>query len=199
MRFAASNCERSSSERVESLLQLTNFAPMDVALNVARKTNVKPIDVLAFPPDAAELQRQQTLEAKRWRELERRARVALFFGAGMFLAWAADVGAAFEVAHASGSALFGAASIPLAVTVVVAHLFGQWALERAARGTADVRQRYSDVTLREAQPLLDLAQRDVVIAQYLRCVGRQQRALLRIERAALYKWNGDRVKRTGAA
>ena len=172
---------------------------MDAANRVARKTAVKPIDVLAFPPDAAELRLQQTLEAKRWRELERRARVALFFGAGMFLAWAADVGAAFEVAHSSGSALFGAASIPLAITVVVAHLFGQWALERAARGAADVRQRYSDVTLREAQPLLNLAERDAVIAQYLRCVGRQQRALLRVERAALYQWtNGDRVKRTGA-
>ena len=54
------------------------------------------IDVLAFPPDAAELRRWQTLESGRWRELERRARIALFFGAGMFLAWAADVGAAFE-------------------------------------------------------------------------------------------------------
>jgi len=171
---------------------LDQLSPMDVA------RTAKPIDVLAFPPDAAELRRQRTLEAKRWRELERRARIALFVGAGMFLAWAADVGAAFEVAHEGGSALFGAASIPLAVTVVVAHLFGQWALERAARGAAGVRQRYSDVTLREAQPLMELAQRDAVIAQYLRCVGRQQRALLRVERAALYQWtNGDRVKRTG--
>ena len=178
---------------------LTDSAPMDVAENVARKTAVKPIDVLAFPPEGAELRRQQTLEARRWRELERRARIALFFGAGMFLAWAADVGAAFEIAHTSGSALFGAASIPLAVTVVVAHLYGQWALERAARGVADVQRRYSDVTLREARPLLDIAQQDAVIAQYLRCVGRQQRALLCVEHAALYTWmNGDRVKRTGA-
>ena len=163
------------------------------------KPAVKPIDVLAFPPDDAELRRRQMHEARRWRELERRARVALFFGAGMFLAWAADVGAAFEIAHASGSALFGAASIPLAVTVVFAHLYGQWSLERAARGMAEVKKRYSDVTLGEARPLLDIARKEAVVAQYLRCVGRQHRALLRVERAALYRWiNGDRVKRTGA-
>jgi hypothetical protein len=157
------------------------------------------IDVLAFPPDALELGRRQANEARRWRELERRARIALFLGVGMFLAWAADVGAAFDIEHASGSAFFGAVSIPLALTVVFAHLYGQWALERAARGVAEVRQRYSDVTVRESKPLLVLAQRDVVVAQYLRCVGRQQRALLRVERLALYDWiNGDREKRTGA-
>src|SRR5918993_2113591 len=172
---------------------------MDVADSTARKTAVKPIDVLAFPPDAEELRRRQTHEANRWRELERRARVALFLGVGMFLAWAADVGAAFEVAHASGSALFGAVSIPLAITVLLAHLYGQWALERAARGEADVRQGYADVTMREATPLLALAQNDVVVAQYLRCVGRQRRALRCVERIALYDWmNGERVKRTGA-
>lgn len=159
-----------------------------VADRARRKIAIKPIDVLAFPPDAAELRRRHALEAKRWRELDRRARIALFFGVGMFLAWAADVGAAFEIAHASGSALFGAVSIPLAVTVVLAHLYGQWAIERATRGVADVEQRYSDVTIGEARPLLQLAQRDSVIAQYLRCVGRQQRALLRVERAALYRW-----------
>ncbi|MEP6607328.1 MAG: hypothetical protein ABJA83_01475 [Burkholderiaceae bacterium] len=31
-----------------------------------------------------------------WREFDRRARAALFFGAGMFLAWAAAVGAALK-------------------------------------------------------------------------------------------------------
>ena len=61
-----------------------------------------PIDVLSFPPTRAELQRWQLRDSKRWRELERRARVALFFGIGMFLAWAADVGAAFEIAGTGG-------------------------------------------------------------------------------------------------
>ena len=175
------------------------LAEMDVALGAARKAAVTQIDVLAFPPDAAEFRRRSAHEARRWREVERRARIALFLGAGMFLAWAADVGAAFEVSHASGSALFGAISIPLALTVLFAHLYGQWALERAARGLADVGQRYSDVTVREATPLLAIAEKDMVIAQYLRCVGRQQRPLLRVERIALYNWmNGDRVKRTVA-
>lgn len=172
---------------------------MDVAVSAERAAAFEPIDVLAFPPDAVELQRRQACEARRWREFERRARIALFLGVGMFLAWAADVGAAFEIAHASGSALFGAASVPLALSVVLAHLYGQWALERAVHGFAEVEQRYSDVTLREATPLLAFAQNDAVIAQYLRCVGRQQRALLRLERLALYAWiEGDRSKRTVA-
>ena len=157
------------------------------------ETAFEPIDVLAFPPGTIELQCRRESEARRWRELERRARIALFLGVGMFLAWAADVGAAFEVAHASGSALFGAVSVPLALIVVLAHLYGQWALERATRGLAEVEQRYSDVTVREATPLLAVAQKNAVVAQYLRCVGRQQRALLRLERMALYAWiDGDR-------
>ena len=170
---------------------------MDVEVSATRKTAIEPIDVLAFPPDALGLQRRQASEAKRWRELERRADIARFFGVGMFLAWAADVGAAFEMAHAS-SALFGAASIPLAVAVVVAHLYGQWALDRAARGLTEVGQRYADVTLSEAAPLLAFAKNDAVIAQYLRCVGRQRRALLRLERMALYAWiDGDRGEVNG--
>ena len=166
---------------------------MDVAVSAARATVIKPVDVLAFPPDRLELQRRLAFEARRWRELERRARVALFLGVGMFLTWAADVGAAFEIAHANGSAFFGAASVPLALTVLLAHLYGQWTLERASRGLAEVEQRYSDVTVREATPLVAIAQNDAVIAQYLRCVGRQQRPLLRLERIALYEWiDGDR-------
>jgi hypothetical protein len=175
------------------------FAGMDAAPRAARPPAVSRIDVLAFPPDGVELRRRQSYETRRWRELERRARIALFLGVGMFLAWAADVGAAFQIAHASGSALFGVVSIPLAITVLFAHLYGQWALERAARGEAEVRRRYSDVTIRESTPLLALAQKDAVVAQYLRCVGRQQRALLCVERIALYDWmDGDREKRTGA-
>jgi hypothetical protein len=150
-----------------------------------------PIDVLAFPPARAELQRWQLRESKRWRELERRARVALFFGVGMFLAWAADVGAAFEIAGVGGSALFGVASVPIAIVVVVAHLYGQWALERSSRGLAELAQRYADVTVRDAAPLLALAREDTVIAQYLRCVGREGRPLLNLERIAIYAWTEE--------
>ncbi len=146
------------------------------------------IDVLAFPPDQAELQRRQAHDMRRWRELERRARVALFFGAGMFLAWAADVGAAFEIDHAGGSALFGMASVPIATSVAMAYLYGRWALERAGRGRAQVQRYYADVTVREAAPLLQLGRNDAVIAQYLRCVGRQRRALSAGELIALQAW-----------
>lgn len=166
---------------------------MHVAVSTARTPGsvVPRIDVLAFPPDQAALQQWQLTESRRWLELERRARVATFLGVGMFLAWAADVGAAFEMGNADGSTLFGVVSIPLALIVVVAHLFGQWALERAARGIAKVELRYSDVTMREAAPLVEFAEKDAVIAQYLRCVGRQQRALRRLERIALYEWMED--------
>ncbi len=147
------------------------------------------IDVLAFPPSQTELQRWQRREAAPWLELERLARIAFFLGAGMFLAWAADVGAAFEFGKTDGSALFGAASVPLALVVVLAHLSGRWALARARRGHSDVRRRYSDVTLREAKPLIAAAQNDAVVAQYLRCVGRQGRPLRRLERSALLAWS----------
>jgi len=170
---------------------------MDLAVSAAA-ANGPAIDVLAFPPDQAELQRFQLSDAKRWLEVERRARVAMFLGVGMFLAWAADVGAAFEIGSADGSTLFGVASVPLALTVVLAHLYGQWALERAGRGLAEVELRYGEVTLREATPLIELAKKNPVIGQYLRCVGRQQRALRKIERIALYAWvEGDRAN--GAA
>ena len=173
---------------------------MDLAVSPPRAAGVRApaIDVLAFPPDQAELQRWQQSDTARWVELERRARLAIFLGVGMFLAWAADVGAAFEIGNADGSTLFGVASVPLALTVVVAHLYGQWALERARRGLAKVALRYAEVTMGEATPLLELARRDPVIAQYLRCVGRQRRALRKVERLALYAWaEGDRVN--GAA
>ncbi len=147
-----------------------------------------PIDVLAFPPDRAQLNQQRTNVEIMWRERERRARVVLFLGAGMFVAWAADVGAAFELAHSGGSTFFGVASVPLALTVVLAHIFGRWALERASRGMTEALRTYSDVTLREAVPLLKLASDNPPVAQYLRCVGRQGRPLIRRERIALHAW-----------
>ncbi|HVG04392.1 MAG TPA: hypothetical protein VM937_05580 [Burkholderiaceae bacterium] len=159
----------------------------DAALNAAHAE--QPIDVLAFPPDSLDLQRRRVFESRPWRELERRARVARFFGVGMFLAWAADVGAAFEVTSDGGSALFGVVSVPLALVVLLAHFYAQWALERSARGFAEIGRLYSDVTVREAAPLLELAREHAAIAQYLRCVGRQARPLLRLERIALYAWS----------
>ncbi len=174
---------------------------MDVAVHaahVAAAASRPAIDVLAFPPDQAELQRWRLTDSRRCLELERRGRVATFLGVGMFLAWAADVGAAFEIGNAYGSTFFGVASVPLALTVVLAHLYGQWALERAGRGLAEVERRYGEVTMRDATPLIELAKQNTVIAQYLRCVGRQQRALRKLERTALHAWvEGDRAN--GAA
>lgn len=155
------------------------------------------IDVLAFPPDDAELRRWKTRELQRWLELERRARIALFFGAGMFLAWAADVGAAFEHGDPIGSTLFGVISIPIALIVVLAHVYGQWAIERAARGLDGVQRRYGDVTMQEATPLLRLSRENAVVAQYLRCVGRQGRALRKLERVALHAWVASKQPEPG--
>ena len=161
---------------------------MGSTVRVKHAAALTPIDVLAFPPTRAELRRRQLWEGKRWRELERRARVALFFGVGMFLAWAADVGAALELQHASASTLFGIASVPIALVVVIAHLYAQWALERARRALAEVNNQYAEVTLRDAGPLMAFAKKNLVVAQYLRCVGRQPRALRQLERHALYAW-----------
>ena len=157
---------------------------MKSGVQVGQRSVRPAIDILAFPPGEAELRQWQAREAARWSELERRGRIALFFSIGMFLAWAADVGAAFEL----GDLGFGLASVPIAFVVVVAHVLGRWALERAARGHTDVRGRYADVTLREAKPLTELAQEHAIVAQYLRCVGRQRRALRRLERTALHAW-----------
>jgi len=147
-----------------------------------------PIDVLAFPPNRTQLSQQRTNEEGAWRERARRARIVLFLGAGMFVTWAADVGAALQLAHSGGSTFFGVACVPLALIVVMAHLYGQWALERAGRGLAAARWRYGDVTQREAVPLIHLAREHAPVAQYLRCVGRQGRPLLRRERIALHEW-----------
>lgn len=173
---------------------------MDLVVSAPRaaRANGPAIDVLAFPPDQAKLQRWQQSDTVPWVQLEWRARVAIFLSVGMFLAWAADVGAAFEIGNADGSTLFGVASVPLALTVVLAHLYGQWALERARRGLAKVGSRYAEVTMGEATPLMELARRNPVIAQYLRCVGRQQRALRKLERIALYAW-AERDRASGVA
>lgn len=149
------------------------------------------VDVLAFPPDEAELDRRQRRAAAGWRELERRARLAIFFSVGMFLAWAADVGAAFEINHANGSAIFGLASLPMAIAIVLAHFAGGWALERSRIQRGQWERRFAHVREAEAGSLLSLARRDAVVAQYLRLVGRQGRPLRVIERRALEVWAAE--------
>lgn len=149
------------------------------------------IDVLSFPPDDRELDRRRLDELTRGRELERRARLALFFSVGMFVAWAADVGAAFEMEHISGSVIFGVASLPMAFIVVVSHLVGRWALERAREAQANTDRRYQFVRQGDASNLLKLTESNPVVAQYLRLVGRQCRPLRVLERSALENWADD--------
>jgi len=162
---------------------------MRTTINRVRASGpARAIDVLSFPPDQARLDQQRIKEACAWQERERRARVVYFLGAGTFLAWAAGVGAAFDLADSGGSTFFGVAIVPLALIVVTAYVYGRWAIERAVQGVAEVRQQYSDVTLREAAPLLKLAREHAPVAQYLRCVGRQGRPLLKCEQVALHAW-----------
>lgn len=146
------------------------------------------IDVLAFPPDQGALKQRQAVELAPWDRLERSGRILLFFAAGMFLAWAAAIVAAFELAGVGDSTWFGVASVALAVVVIATYFGARWVINRANRGRANVRQRYADVTQHEAIPLMELARKDNVVEQYLRCVGRQRRALRQIERVALHSW-----------
>ena len=122
---------------------------MDLAVSPPAAAGVigPAIDVLAFPPDQAELQRWHQTDTARWVELERRARLAIFLGVGMFLAWAADVGAAFEIGSANGSTYFGVASVPLALTVVLAICWSV-ALERPD-GVCERSRSVSEVTIIE--------------------------------------------------
>ena len=64
-------------------------------------------------------------------------------------------------------------------------------LSARVAGSRNWPQHYADVTLRDATPLLALARENAVVAQYLRCVGREGRPLLNLERIALYAWSEE--------
>lgn len=145
------------------------------------------IDVLAFPPDTASLEGTRSFELAASAELVRRARIATFVSAGLMLAWVADVAAVFE--HASGSpAGWGLLSLLLAALIVLAHVVGRHLLRRAERSQRRTERRHAPVPLQQAGALLQLARQDVVVSQYLRMVGRQQRPLRHLEAEALRQW-----------
>jgi len=145
------------------------------------------IDVLGFPPDTASLEGMRSSELAASVELARRARVATFVGAGLMLAWVADVAAVFE--HASGSpAGWGLLSLLLATLIVLAHIVGRHLHGRAERRRRKTEQRFAPVRLQHANTLLELARQNVVVSQYLRMVGRQQRPLRHLEAEALQFW-----------
>jgi hypothetical protein len=146
------------------------------------------IDVLAFPPDKMALDELRVAQLARCRRLEQRARVALFVSIGLALAWAADVGAAFESRPGVLTLGFGVASLALALAVCAAHVFARRLVARAAALRQRVEQRFADVRVADAQPLLAHAAADRVVAQYLRMVGRQQRPLRAIELTSLIEW-----------
>jgi hypothetical protein len=146
------------------------------------------IDVLAFPPDPLQLESLRVAELARSRNLEQRRRVALFVGLGLALAWAADVGAAIDARGSAHPFAFAIASVVLAIAIFAAHFAASWlgARARALRCAAD--RRFADVRLGDARPLLAAATSDAVVAQYLRMVGRQQRALRVVELESLMAW-----------
>ena len=146
------------------------------------------IDVLAFPPDTGALDQIRGARLARADELERKARLAWFVSVALFLTWVADVAAVFE--HDSGvlPAAFGVASLALAATIVATHGFGRFLFGRAQRLRQVTERGFAAVRLHEADELLALAARDAVVAQYLRMVGRQGRALCWMEQRALVRW-----------
>jgi hypothetical protein len=147
------------------------------------------IDVLAFPPDVSALEQMRQVRLARCGELERRARLSWFVSVAFFMTWVADVAAVFE--HDSGllPAAFGVASLALAVTIVVTHGFGRLLYGRAQRLRRVTERGFAAVRLDEADELLALAERHAAVAQYLRMVGRQRRALRWIEHVALVRWS----------
>jgi hypothetical protein len=143
---------------------------------------------LAFPPDVSALEQMREVRLARCGELERRARLAWFVSVAFFMTWVADVAAVFE--HDSGvlPAAFGVASLALAVAIVAAHGLGRLLYGRAQRLRRVTERSFTAVRLDEAEELLALAARDAAVAQYLRMVGRQRRALRWIEHVALVRW-----------
>jgi len=145
------------------------------------------IDVLAFPPTAPVLRRARDLELSRAEQLEARGRLARFISVGMFFSWIADLAAALAPEAGQSALVFGVGSLLLAIVVIAAHLLANRTLARAAGVRRRVMRDYAAVRVVDVEPLL-AGGSDVVVAQYLRMVGRQQRPLCHVELAALTTW-----------
>ena len=146
------------------------------------------IDVLAFPPSDAVLDRMRAARLARAQRLEARGRVARFVSVGLFLGWVADVGAALAPAPGTSAIVFGVASLLLALLVIGAHLLARGVLAHADRDRRMAHRDFSPVQMDDVEPLLARAAADTVVAQYLRMVGRQRRPLVGLELAALMRW-----------
>ncbi len=143
------------------------------------------IDVLAFPPTTAALDDMRRRLLAGSEETERRGRLALFVSVTLFIAWVADVAAVFDQPAGMLPAAFGIGSVVLACIIVVSHAIGRALMRRALRARSAAEHGFAAVRVHQASEVLAVARRDAVVAQYLRMVGRQGRALRVIEMDAL--------------
>ena len=145
------------------------------------------IDVLSFPPDESALELMRTAALEHAGRQAHRGKVASFVGAGLMLAWVADVAAVLESPSAH-SPVFGVFSLVLATLIVTAHLCGRHLRQRAQQSRRRVERRFAPVRVDQAGELLSLAQRNAAVSQYLRMVGRQRRPLRQVESESLQRW-----------
>jgi len=148
------------------------------------------IDVLSFPPGEDALEQMRTAALEDVGRQAHRGKVASFVGAGLMLAWVADVAAVLE-SQASHSPVFGVFSLVLATLIVMAHLSGRHLRLRAQKSWRRVERRFAPVRVEQAGELLSLAKCNAAVSQYLRMVGRQQRALRQIESESLQRFAAE--------
>ena len=165
--------------------RLTAAAGTAPAANAA--ANRLAIDVLSFPPDESALELMRTAALEHAGRQAHRGKVASFVGAGLMLAWVADVAAVLESPSAH-SPVFGVFSLVLATLIVTAHLCGRHLRQRAQQSRRRVERRFAPVRVDQAGELLSLAQRNAAVSQYLRMVGRQRRPLRQVESESLQRW-----------
>ena len=149
--------------------------------------NTPAIDILSFPPDAGALEQMRAKALDTAKTPQHYGQVASFVGAGLMLAWVADVAAVLQSSSAHSPAL-GIFSLVLAALIITAHLSGRHLRQRARQLQGRVERHFSPVRVEQAGVLLSLAQRDAAVSQYLRMVGRQQRALRLIESESLQRF-----------
>jgi hypothetical protein len=151
------------------------------------RPRAEPIDVLAFPPDAAALETMKRAALADCDWTDRHGRIALFVGVSLFITWVADVAAVFRHPAGPMPVAFGVGSLLLAGLIVAAHGVGRALVERAFRRRARVARLHAAVRLDQSADILAAAADHAIVAQYLRMVGRQGRALRCLERDALLR------------
>ncbi|HJW51859.1 MAG TPA: hypothetical protein VJ501_07600 [Burkholderiaceae bacterium] len=152
--------------------------------------NTPAIDILSFPPDESALEQMRAKALDNAKTPQHYGQVASFVGAGLMLAWVADVAAVLESSSTHSPAL-GVFSLVLAALIITAHLWGRHLRQRALQLRGRVERYFSPVRIEQAGVVLSLAQRDAAVSQYLRMVGRQRRALRQIESESLQRFAAE--------